>query len=135
MNPPNTSPFNLERALAGDAVVTRGGEAVTQLVRFVLPAVTGTYDARYPLRGVRETAGTIQAWSESGRYYNNGGDARQDSVCDLFMVRKTKTIYLNIYAKSGIVCPYETEECAKSTAVGNGPYKFSDIALPVEVTA
>jgi hypothetical protein len=64
-------PFNLERALAGDPVITRDGRPVTQLTLF-------TNTKTYPLVGVVE--GVIKAWKTNGKYFNG-----QEWSYDLFM--------------------------------------------------
>jgi hypothetical protein len=69
--PEGCKPFDLERALAGDPVVTRYGEPVTQITKF---DIYGTH----VLRGVLE--GQLVSWCDNGRYYSSG-----EGHCDLFM--------------------------------------------------
>lgn len=76
-------PFNLERALAGDPVMTRDGRPVTQLT-FFKDAMGDT------IAGILE--GYIELWREDGYYHTmDRGDK------DLFMAPKTKEGWINIY--------------------------------------
>ena len=64
-------PFNLERALAGDPVVTRAGEPVTQLTVFDADEMDYIY-------GVVNRE--VLSWNDSGQYYFG-----QENDYDLFM--------------------------------------------------
>lgn len=75
--------FNLERALAGEPVVTRDGREVFQLHLF-----KDTYYA--PLYGV--IGGHVYAFTQDGRY---GG--KHDTVHDLFMKPVILEAWLNVY--------------------------------------
>lgn len=79
-------PFNLERALAGDPVITRDDRHVTELHHFstirerddnVVYTTFGEYIYRVDL---------------NGRYLKE-----KESENDLFMAPKTKTYYVNVY--------------------------------------
>lgn len=65
-------PFNLERALAGDPVVTRDGEPVTQLTQFI------GLDSEEALFGVQDKK--VRRWFLDGKYI-----ADDYSRLDLFM--------------------------------------------------
>lgn len=65
-------PFNLERALAGDPVVTRDGRPVTQLTLFAV-------NQDEPLVGICE--GTIKRWYINGDYVpGSNGKSPQDLI-------------------------------------------------------
>lgn len=81
--PEGLKPFDLQKALAGDKVVTRDGRAVIS-VRY----------ARYPLIVV-VSGETLYGCTETGRYYEN----QLSNEKDLFMAPKTKTVWVNIYMK------------------------------------
>lgn len=80
-------PFNLEKALAGEPVVTRGGSPVTQLVLF-----KGELDTKYPLRGV--FGADIESWTSAGAYCADGSPNNND----LFMASTKKKGWVNIYS-------------------------------------
>ena len=75
--------FNLERALAGDPVITRAGEPVEQLHKFD----TIENDCIF---GVVE--GEVYSWRIGGEFYKEG-----ESDKDLFMVIKKHRGWINIY--------------------------------------
>jgi hypothetical protein len=79
--------FNLERALAGEPVITRDGRDVTQLVRF--EAKEGE-----PIYGVLD--GRVQTWYVNGNYLRT-------SECkdDLFMKPKENSVWVNVYKDNG----------------------------------
>ena len=83
----NLKPFDLEKALAGEPVVTRDGQEVTQLKKF---DVDGE-----PLVGVHD--GTIETWEIDGSYINH----TQESLLDLFMAPVEKVVWVNVYEKDG----------------------------------
>lgn len=111
-------PFDLQRALAGDKVVTRDGREVTQLTRFKCneECLAGVID------------GVLETWHETGKYLTN------DSGCsyDLFMAPKTVKRWVNFYETknshhaNGFA--FETEETAKRAVFGGA----IAIAVPVE---
>lgn len=78
--------FDLERALAGDKVITRDGREVTQLVKF-------DCDNEYQVRGV--VLRDLCAWTVDGCYY-----ATKNPGCDedLFMAPKKLSGFANIYS-------------------------------------
>ena len=75
-------PFNLERALAGDPVVTKAGEPVEQLHKF------DTIDMKC-IFGVVE--GEVYSWRIGGEFYEEG-----ESDKDLFMATKKCSGWINI---------------------------------------
>lgn len=107
-------PFNLERALAGDKVVTRDGREVTQLTKF---------DCRNePLVGVLD--GILETWLENGKFFGSG--VYCDS--DLFMAPKTVKRWVNFY--DGHAYHYKTKDDAIEANYGN--LGAIAIAVPVE---
>lgn len=80
-------PFDLERALAGDKVITRNGQEVTQLHLFK----DTNYNA--PLIGIINK--NIFHWTDKG-YFVPDYD-RWDHSMDLFMVPTKKTLWFNVY--------------------------------------
>lgn len=86
-------PFNLERALAGDPVVTRDGRTVTNVThfeganRFCLAAII--HPSNDPFA---KTAPALSTFSKTGSYYS-----LHDSVDDLFMASVKKELWTNVY--------------------------------------
>jgi hypothetical protein len=78
--------FDLERALAGDTVITRDGIEVTQLVEF-------TFNNETTLYGVHEESGSLENWCINGSY----NDPNYESIADLFMAPKKLSGFVNIY--------------------------------------
>lgn len=74
----NLKPFDLEKALAGDPIITRDGREVTQATLF-------NCDSLYPLRAV--VGGDVRAFTKDG--VNNMLGISPD---DLFMKQKTHTV-------------------------------------------
>jgi hypothetical protein len=106
-------PFNLERALAGDPVVTRGGRPVTQLTIFK------DVD-QDPLVGMLDRS--IRNWKITGRYLDG-----YEHPYDLFMTSTKRGGWMNIYpnaanhkniAYGGEIC--ESKEIAMSHAGADG---------------
>lgn len=108
-------PFDLQRALAGDKVVTRDVCEVTQLTRFNC--------AGEVLVGV--VNGYLQTWYEGGKYTAGG----KVSGLDLFMAPKTVKRWVNFF-HSGCANSFENEDAALYHA------SYTDglcaIAVPVE---
>ena len=103
--------FNLERALAGEPVITRDGKEVTQLVKFDAP------EANYALRGVID--GEIKSWTTDGRF----ATFSENSPKDLFMKPKENAIWVNVYKRrdgtlSVGIGSFCSEPDAKSEGVG-----------------
>lgn len=74
----NTTPFNLEKALTGEPVMTRDGKEVTQLTLF-------TVDSVYNLAGVVD--GVLLRYTSEGEYLRN-----EPHYLDLFMKAKTHMV-------------------------------------------
>lgn len=87
-------PFNLEAALAGEPVITRSGEEVTQITLFKI-------DNPYPVFGI--IGGQIFAFSPTGKNHLN-----RDTANDLFMASKKRVVWVNLY-KNGYAYYYDTE--------------------------
>lgn len=92
-------PFNLEAALAGAQIVTRGGQKVNQLHQFT--------NVDFCLVGQIENKNYLDSWTVTGTSMKNCGNHRDD----LFMapVKKTGWIAINPkpYGNSG--CKYVSE--------------------------
>ncbi len=78
----NLKPFNLERALAGDPVVTRDGRPVTQIAKF---------DIKHPYPVVITIGGDISHYTIDGRFFEGS-----ESCGDLFMAQKQVTKWINL---------------------------------------
>lgn len=109
-------PFDLEKALAGEPVVTRGGLPVTQLVNFDTKETGCIY-------GVCE--GFVYCWDTRGSFVKAG-----DHTFDLFMAPKTVTLHINVYIDDGLyntfAYPYKdlAEECARPNRIGGKAWKL-----------
>ena len=79
-------PFNLKKALAGDKVVTRGGQEVVKIVHFK--------DANINERVIFQVEDVVYLCSEDGKYYKTGSG----SQLDLFMTTTKKQGWMNIYS-------------------------------------
>ena len=77
--------FDLEKAIYGAQVITRGGDEVTQLSKF-----EGV--SEYPLVGVLK--GRVNAWTINGCHVI--GDKCNE---DLFIVGEVQSIWVNVYRK------------------------------------
>jgi len=83
----NLKPFNLEKALAGEPVVTRDGRKVTEIIHF-----------KTAFNTLQNTVAVIDGHFYS--FYENGKCMSQwDSEFDLFMAPKIikKSGWLNVY--------------------------------------
>ena len=76
--------FDLERAKAGDAVITGSGIELKQLTVFE------TNDDSY-IYAI--TDGALRSWSIDGRYYDN----KDESNFDLYMKPKMMSGFINVY--------------------------------------
>lgn len=79
MSKNNLKPFNLEAALAGEPVVTRDGQEVSQVTLF-------DCSGEFPLIAVVNDG--VYSFTKQGRHYNCG----QPSSLDLFMKQKTHIV-------------------------------------------
>ena len=79
--------FNLEKALAGEKVITRDGREVTQLHKF-------NCDDNDCIHGVVD--GSVENFYDCGSYHSGG-------ICDadLFMAPKKLSGFVNIYRDDG----------------------------------
>lgn len=107
-------PFDLQRALAGDKVVTRDGREVTQLHFFDLP------NSDYPVFGVMNNE--IRSWPKNGQIRSDG----VLSNGDLFMALKTVKRWVNFYQ-----C-YSYSYNSKDEATFAASETAIAIAVPVE---
>jgi hypothetical protein len=106
-------PFDLEKALAGEPVVTKNGQSVSQLTLFSL-----TKDD-YCIYGVIE--GRIQRWVRSGQYDVNV----ENHDLDLFMVQPEQWVNVYWISRNNNWCngPYPTEEIAKQNSLHHPNYQ------------
>jgi hypothetical protein len=110
-------PFNLERALAGDPVVTRDGQKVQRVVH--LPEVS---DKDYCVIAVID--GAIHVFDEHGMNLPGGGIATKD----LFMASCKRTVWVNLYEVSAT--HYDSEEKANKNA---GVKRIGGRCWPLEI--
>jgi hypothetical protein len=118
-------PFNLEKALAGEPVITRDKRKVTELYLFK----TVNDSDQEPLHAVID--GDVSFFTESGRH-----NFKVDSDKDLFMAPKLITFWANVYEtyEEHLFIQqekFDTEEEAKNAIFNR--YKFlKTIAITVE---
>ncbi len=119
-------PFDLQRALAGDAVVTRDGRPVLQVLHFdKVPREHLYCVAALVIDNPDEMNedGSIETFGINGEY-----ELGSENDEDLFMVPKTKTYWANVYQhyadRRGFTIgdSHETEDKAKVCIIGNGNY-------------
>ena len=119
-------PFNLEKALAGEKVVTREGKEVTQITKFDdlnsgLLFLAGVWEDKY-----------LITYGINGRLHAD----QSDSHHDLFMAPKMKTVYINYYSDTQSAFQYSKKEYAEAAARVEACelQRFADaIALPIEI--
>jgi len=85
----NMKEFNLERALAGEPVVTRTGKKVTELHLFKNEALI------QPLYGIIEGDDDVLQWTTFGIY-----SPTKETSWDLFMAGEKKSVWVNVYEDS-----------------------------------
>ena len=115
-------PFNLEKALKGEKVVTKDGREVTQLHLFDAQKST------FPLRGVLD--GQILAWKSNGIYKWNGNTEN-----DLFMAPKKRKYWVNIYrSETGLICgpSYPSMEVAVLRITKDG-YNYEEYLKTIKI--
>lgn len=102
----NYKKFDLQKALAGDKVVTRDGREVTEIHRF------NTVIDRKNIISVID--GDFRCHYDNGNYF----DDSTKSCNDLFMTTTKKSAWLNIYRfnKTLVSSLYDTEEEANKRA-------------------
>jgi hypothetical protein len=103
--------FNLERALAGEPVITRDGRPVTQLTLFEI-------GGNFPLKGVVDR--NFGTFTKTGSFHEN----RENHPWDLFMAPEKKFIWVNIYdyerGDVGISLSYSSyEEAVKNISTSD----------------
>ena len=95
--------FDLERALAGDKVVTRRGAEVEQIHSFTLSnkvVVCGVFQS------------SVWTWSSVGKYHHS-----KTSDADLFMAPEKLSGFVNVYASTNMPSViHETKEEADNHA-------------------
>jgi hypothetical protein len=106
--------FNLERALAGEPVITRDGREVTQLTKF---------DTIFcnPIFGVVD--GRVESWFRDGSYTED-----ETTSFDLFMKPKENAVWVNVYKQGdgALVVgafPFKSEAEAKEKSLGSNYLK------------
>lgn len=96
--------FNLKRALAGDSVVTRNGEIVTQVKHFI--NIQDTQTVRFVVNK------TIKSVIDNGKRWDN-----TESELDLFMAPIKKKGWINMYEDTAMIV-YDTKEEAIAANLG-----------------
>ena len=117
-------PFDLERALAGDKVVTRDGREVTEIHQF--KTVSSMYEIYCVVNGV------VYAVSQEGVYcYSKDGEVDKK---DLFMAPKTKKFeaWVNVYIYGFACVTYNTKKEAEE-CTGEGHIKTIKIETEIEL--
>ena len=99
-------PFDLEKALAGEPVVTGAGEPVTDLHYF------STAVSKYKVYATVE--GRVHSYTETGSY---NPDIALGCSYDLFMAAKKRVWLVNIYKDRSCSSVYESEDDAKRERV------------------
>jgi hypothetical protein len=111
--------FNLERALAGEPVITRDGHEVYELVKF--DSVHS-----YPITGIID--GLLHRWTIDGKEFSHHSD---ESSLDLFMKPKENAIWVNVYkridGRLAIGNYYYTEAQANEKSLGCNSIKIIKI--------
>jgi hypothetical protein len=107
--------FNLERALAGEPVITRDGREVTRLTYFK--------EARNQYNLVGLLDGVVWGWDENGTSI-----VGYETISDLFMKPKENAIWVNVYKrKDGALdvgaFPFKSEAEAKEKSLGSNYLK------------
>lgn len=95
-------PFDLEKALAGEKVVTRDGTEVTQITEF---------DCKSPWKVHALVMGNVEVYKEDGSYHED----KEESVNDLFMAPTKLSGFINVYTDDTITI-HETKQSAEIDA-------------------
>jgi hypothetical protein len=107
--------FNLERALAGEPVITRNGKKVTELHLFKNEALI------QPLYGTIEGDEDVLQWTTFGIF-----NPVKETSWDLFMAEQKKSIWVNVYKLTNgemcIGCSYSSLKDAMRYTDGDGTY-------------
>lgn len=88
----NIPPFNLECALAGAPVVMRNGTIIKKVIYEEY-----ANEQNQPVFAIDENY-ELTRHNLTGEFFTN----KEESVCDLFMVHKTKTYWTNVYKSQDI---------------------------------
>jgi len=120
-------PFDLQRAIAGEKLVTREGKEVTEFHHF--KTVSGSYPCTAVVNGERS------AYTLAGHFNRS-----QHPHCDdLFMAAKKRTVFVNIYDKDTTASggghnahAFGTAEAARKNVNGNA-WGLLLVARPVEI--
>lgn len=126
----NLKPFNLERALAGDPVITRGGKKVLELHFFSTPNTC-------PIAGFIDGSITLQRWTIDGYEYEDAtGILANESIFDLFMAPIEKSGFIKIFStknneiiKAATSCIYDNEADALNFSSDGAP---TGIVVPIK---
>ena len=100
-------PFDLEQAVAGKPVVTRGGTRVDRVVSFVGVLTSTEFSVMFCAEGA------IYSCKADGKMYYGHGDGPRD----LFMDVEEKVIWINVYLGSDgspHSCAYSTKAAAEA---------------------
>jgi len=119
-------PFDLERALAGDPVVTRGGKEVQQIVH--LHACNRVFNVFAVVNGETYTF-NIEGKYSAGHVFKSICPLGSDM--DLFMAPKKRTVWVNLYPKGGGTFYYYNDEQAADRMAGYD--RIGGKAYPVEI--
>lgn len=108
-------PFDLEKALAGEPVVTRDGRKVQQFKHF--HSLTDRANRTECIGAVLD--GSVREWNLKGEYRSNY--LEDTSKYDLFMAPKQRTAWVNVYKQESgsliaAAVPYTSEQAAKDAA-------------------
>ena len=117
-------PFDLQAALKGVAVVTKGGRNVKDIAYF--PSSRGSFK----VKGVVD--GEILSWTVEGSYYKQ----REHVFNDLIMAPVKRTVWVNLYAKDITDCAYvyDSEDEADQRRYRIGPdVRLGKRSWPLEI--
>lgn len=115
-------PFDLERALAGDKVVTAGGLEITEIQYFK------TLSGGYPVFAV--VGGAIQRFTIAGDWYYHDSEGKSH----LLMAPRTKKFeaWVNVYIYGFACVTYNTKKEAEE-CTGEGHIKTIKIETEIEI--
>ena len=110
-------PFDLEKALAGEPVVTRDGRTVTEIHHFK----TMRSDCEFSLFAVVD--GDVKSYLPDGRWSSSGGNSPRD----LFMAPVKRQAWTNVFeTPSGAIFTsggcYDSNEKAEKAIMGAEHY-------------
>lgn len=115
-------PFDLQKAIAGDPVVTRDGRNVIDIHHFKHDTSNLCLCAH------------IEGEPSPDWFHANGRDNLSDEdPSDLFMAPKKTTLYVNIWRNSSEAVFHEESDQAEAAASFNGREHYRAIAVPVEI--